>query len=312
MLAHPLPLHLSALVAGRLTSHARTGGSVFLFRPKVTKYRLDGVNWRRSGKRLQEGHEKLKVDGVEVLRCCYVQAEDNRCFHRRVYSLLDASDPTVLVHYLQDSPDLVCHTAVMPNPSCTSMSASTIASMATPTSMSASMGVNASAGLGSARLTMAPVLRPWPAPPIPSVTAAAGVTSPYYGAPATMMMTLLPMPHAQQQQAPMMTTTMQCTGDDAVSDVGWDLDEELMALVSSPSSNPPLPGSPSPVDDYGRHPYALGVSPQYQGKPTIATIHELSPEWDYIMGGAKVLITGHFPPTAPGTAASGVCARTLS
>lgn len=74
---------------------------MFLFRPRVSKYRQDGINWRRrDDNKLREGREKLKVNGVEVLRCFYVQAEDNTHFHRRTYSLLNSLDPTVLVHYL--------------------------------------------------------------------------------------------------------------------------------------------------------------------------------------------------------------------
>ncbi len=211
-----------------------------MFRPKVTKYRLDGVVWRRGrdGKRLLECHERLKVDGVEVLRCCYVQAEANRSFHRRVYSLLGATsadDPTVLVHYLQEPTAIVVdhhHHHLQP---------------AQPS----------------------PPLRPLPTQP--------------------------PAPAPSASQA-----------------VDWDqLDEELMALVASPPAGPPpLPGSPSPVmmmaaaaeSLYGQHQhqYQHHTLAQYCKPMAAATIQDLSPEWDYVTGGAKVLITGHFPPTAPG------------
>lgn len=217
-----------SLIATLECQFTTKGGSVFLFRPKVTKYRLDGVVWRRGrdGKRLLECHERLKVDGVEVLRCCYVQAEANRSFHRRVYSLLGASsaDPTVLVHYLQE-PTIDHH--------------------------------------------------PQPAQPPP------------------------PRPLPTQPPAP-----------SASQVVDWDqLDEELMALVASPPAGPPpLPGSPSPVmmmaaaeSLYGQNQHQHHTLPQ-DCKPmaAAATIQDLSPEWDYVTGGAKVLITGHFPPTAPG------------
>jgi hypothetical protein len=195
----------------------------------VTKYRLDGVVWRRGrdGKRLLECHERLKVNGVEVLRCCYVQAEANRSFHRRVYSLLGASsadDPTVLVHYLQEPTTIDHH-------------------------------------------------HPQPAQPPP------------------------PRPLPTQPPAP-----------SASQVVDWDqLDEELMALVASPPAGPPpLPGSPSPVmmmaaeSLYGQNQHQHHTLPQYCKPMAAATIQDLSPEWDYVTGGAKVLITGHFPPTAPG------------
>jgi len=54
----------------------------------------------------KESHEKLKIDHVEVMTCCYAHSdEDHDHFHRRSYWLLDFdnNDETiVLVHYLDD------------------------------------------------------------------------------------------------------------------------------------------------------------------------------------------------------------------
>jgi len=54
----------------------------------------------------KESHEKLKIDHVEVMTCCYAHSdEDHDHFHRRSYWLLDSDnddETIVLVHYLDD------------------------------------------------------------------------------------------------------------------------------------------------------------------------------------------------------------------
>jgi len=72
------------------------------------------------------------------------------------------------------------------------------------------------------------------------------------------------------------------------NELEWlDFDAELTAFINS-SHSPPLPGS--------RCDPLCGTSPT-----AIAHIRELSPNWDYCQGGAKVLITGHFPVDAAGS-----------
>ncbi|XP_074312987.1 calmodulin-binding transcription activator 2 isoform X2 [Silene latifolia] len=79
-------------------------GSLFLFDRKVLRYfRKDGHNWRKKkdGKTVKEAHEKLKVGSVDVLHCYYAHGEDNECFQRRSYWLLEEDYMhIVFVHYL--------------------------------------------------------------------------------------------------------------------------------------------------------------------------------------------------------------------
>ena len=39
----------------------------------------------RDGKTVREDHEKLKIDSVERLTCCYAHSEELPTFHRRIY-----------------------------------------------------------------------------------------------------------------------------------------------------------------------------------------------------------------------------------
>ena len=54
------------------------------------------LTWRacRDGKTVREDHEKLKIDSVERLTCCYAHSEELPTFHRRIYWLLAAKQPT--------------------------------------------------------------------------------------------------------------------------------------------------------------------------------------------------------------------------
>jgi hypothetical protein len=78
-------------------------GSMFLFDRKTLRYfRKDGHNWRKKkdGKTVREAHERLKTGSVDVLHCYYAHGEDNSCFQRRCYWMLDpALEHIVLVHY---------------------------------------------------------------------------------------------------------------------------------------------------------------------------------------------------------------------
>ncbi|KAL2937283.1 Calmodulin-binding transcription activator 1 [Bienertia sinuspersici] len=82
-----------------------SSGSLFLFDRKVLRYfRKDGHNWRKKkdGKTVKEAHEKLKVGSVDVLHCYYAHGEDNECFQRRSYWLLEEEFMhIVFVHYLE-------------------------------------------------------------------------------------------------------------------------------------------------------------------------------------------------------------------
>ncbi|PKI47199.1 hypothetical protein CRG98_032421 [Punica granatum] len=78
-------------------------GSLFLFDRKALRYfRKDGHRWRKKkdGKTVKEAHEKLKAGSVDVLHCYYAHGEDNECFQRRSYWMLDGQlEHIVLVHY---------------------------------------------------------------------------------------------------------------------------------------------------------------------------------------------------------------------
>ncbi|CAO2813861.1 unnamed protein product [Amaranthus hypochondriacus] len=82
-----------------------SSGSLFLFDRKVLRYfRKDGHNWRKKkdGKTIKEAHEKLKVDSVDMLHCYYAHGDDNECFQRRSYWLLEEEFMhIVFVHYLE-------------------------------------------------------------------------------------------------------------------------------------------------------------------------------------------------------------------
>ncbi|XP_021753196.1 calmodulin-binding transcription activator 2-like isoform X1 [Chenopodium quinoa] len=82
-----------------------SSGSLFLFDRKILRYfRKDGHNWRKKkdGKTVKEAHEKLKVGSVDVLHCYYAHGEDNECFQRRSYWLLEEEYMhIVFVHYLE-------------------------------------------------------------------------------------------------------------------------------------------------------------------------------------------------------------------
>ena len=42
----------------------------------------------RDGKTVREDHEKLKIDSIERLTCCYAHSAEMPTFHRRIYWLL--------------------------------------------------------------------------------------------------------------------------------------------------------------------------------------------------------------------------------
>ncbi|XP_010926832.1 calmodulin-binding transcription activator 4 isoform X2 [Elaeis guineensis] len=78
-------------------------GSLLLFNRRVLRnYRNDGYLWRKknNGRTLAESHEHLKVGAAEVLSCYYARGEQNPCFQRRIYWMLDpANEHIVFVHY---------------------------------------------------------------------------------------------------------------------------------------------------------------------------------------------------------------------
>eukprot|EP01116_Phalansterium_solitarium_P021956 TRINITY_DN7059_c0_g1_i2.p1 TRINITY_DN7059_c0_g1~~TRINITY_DN7059_c0_g1_i2.p1 ORF type:complete len:623 (-),score=105.11 TRINITY_DN7059_c0_g1_i2:1434-3239(-) len=95
-------------------------GSLFFFNKK-SKFRNDGIQWKKQkdGKTVRESHEKLKVGGINALTCCYATCEDRPSLHRRTYWMLAPEIPTVagvepkvavhgapmlaLVHYLDEA-----------------------------------------------------------------------------------------------------------------------------------------------------------------------------------------------------------------
>ncbi|KAJ1469515.1 CG-1 domain-containing protein [Baffinella frigidus] len=103
-------------------------GQLILYdRSTVKHFRRDAHGWKkkRDGKTVREDHEKLKIDSVERLTCCYAHSAESvnidsagrlTCryadfaeipsFHRRIYWLLrNQPQPEpyhVLVHYLDE------------------------------------------------------------------------------------------------------------------------------------------------------------------------------------------------------------------
>ncbi|URE25900.1 calmodulin-binding transcription activator, partial [Musa troglodytarum] len=79
------------------------GGSLFLFNRRVLRYfRNDGYSWqkKKNGKTAREGHERLKVGNSDAINCYYARGEQNSCFQRRSYWMLDpAYEHIALVHY---------------------------------------------------------------------------------------------------------------------------------------------------------------------------------------------------------------------
>ncbi|RZC59781.1 hypothetical protein C5167_007092 [Papaver somniferum] len=82
-------------------------GSLFLFNKRVLRFfRRDGYGWRKKkdGRTVGEAHERLKVGNTEALNCYYAHGEQNPCFQRRSYWMLDpAYEHIVLVHYREVS-----------------------------------------------------------------------------------------------------------------------------------------------------------------------------------------------------------------
>ncbi|KAM0857386.1 hypothetical protein ACQ4PT_048502 [Festuca glaucescens] len=80
-------------------------GSLFLYNRRVNRFfRRDGYAWRRKkdGRTVGEAHERLKVGNVDALSCYYAHGEQNPCFQRRCFWMLEAAyDHIVLVQYLE-------------------------------------------------------------------------------------------------------------------------------------------------------------------------------------------------------------------
>eukprot|EP00743_Colponemidia_sp_Colp-15_P009872 GILK01010820.1.p1 GENE.GILK01010820.1~~GILK01010820.1.p1 ORF type:complete len:870 (+),score=131.11 GILK01010820.1:119-2728(+) len=127
-----------------------SSGSIFFFdKLRNRSWRRDGHDWRKrkDGKALREDHEKLKIDAVSLISCCYVHGEGSQndgivrtptTFHRRAYWLLN-DGPVIFVHFLDDHAALAtrrCLTTLTPhstpNPR---MEHASTASMLTPDSL---------------------------------------------------------------------------------------------------------------------------------------------------------------------------------
>uniref|UniRef100_A0A0E0KPU1 CG-1 domain-containing protein n=1 Tax=Oryza punctata TaxID=4537 RepID=A0A0E0KPU1_ORYPU len=83
-------------------------GSLFLYNRRVNRYfRRDGHAWRRKkdGRTVGEAHERLKVGNVDALSCYYAHGEQNPCFQRRCFWMLEpAYEHIVLVQYREVGP----------------------------------------------------------------------------------------------------------------------------------------------------------------------------------------------------------------
>lgn len=78
-------------------------GSLFLYNRRVNRFfRKDGYAWRRKkdGRTVGEAHERLKVGNLDALSCYYAHGDENPCFQRRCFWMLEpAYDHIVLVQY---------------------------------------------------------------------------------------------------------------------------------------------------------------------------------------------------------------------
>ncbi|KAF0924982.1 hypothetical protein E2562_015045 [Oryza meyeriana var. granulata] len=83
-------------------------GSLFLYNRRVNRYfRRDGHAWRRKKdvRTVGEAHERLKVGNVDALSCYYAHGEQNPCFQRRCFWMLEpAYEHIVLVQYREVGP----------------------------------------------------------------------------------------------------------------------------------------------------------------------------------------------------------------
>ena len=68
----------------------RSGQLVLYDRAVVKHFRRDAHEWKKKkdGKTVREDHEKLKIESVERLTCCYAHSEQSPSFHRRIYWLI--------------------------------------------------------------------------------------------------------------------------------------------------------------------------------------------------------------------------------
>ena len=90
-------LHVSGPV------HKPASGTIQLFFKQEKMFRKDGHEWKKKHNSLsvRENYEKLRIDGLEMIYCCYTSAAENPSFHRRIYWLLAPRDVEyVLVHHL--------------------------------------------------------------------------------------------------------------------------------------------------------------------------------------------------------------------
>ena len=81
------PMPGSALTPNLLAVCARALGVDGVILTK-TKNNIGDDAAGRDGKTVREDHEKLKIDSIERLTCCYAHSEEMPTFHRRIYWLL--------------------------------------------------------------------------------------------------------------------------------------------------------------------------------------------------------------------------------
>lgn len=96
------------LLASEVPAHKPEGGTIQLFRKQDKTFRKDGHEWKKKNNSLavRENYEKLKIDSIEMIYCCYTASVEKPTFHRRIYWLLrpkDTSIEHVLVHHLDTS-----------------------------------------------------------------------------------------------------------------------------------------------------------------------------------------------------------------
>ena len=82
-------------------------GALFLFRKQTghkNSFRKDGHGWKmkKNGKQAAESHEKLSVKGVERVKCYYAHTQDG-LLARRIYSLIEGDEDLQFIQYLATS-----------------------------------------------------------------------------------------------------------------------------------------------------------------------------------------------------------------
>ena len=246
-------------------------GALFLFNRVVLRgFRLDGHDYRKKnhGRQLDETHCKLKVDGAARLVCYYSWLADGS-LARRIYTLLDDKE-LALVHYFRQEPAKPqnLQQPAMPTaataggpPLAAGDPASSAAAAASASAESASAAASASAESASAESASAE-----------SASAQARIAT------LEERIRWLELENAalkRQQDPPPPPPPLLPAGDEVSADVSAGAGTVPPAMGAGPSGAGPLGAGP------------LGAGPL--GAPPLAVL-DMSPSWDAVGGGGRVLV----------------------